>query len=63
MKVKETDLPGRQYADHSLKQNPSLLFGDQQKYLKYQLEKARKKELLTQDVLDDTLFLVWGWGK
>ena len=39
-----------------------MLFGDQQKYLKYQLEKVRKKELPNQDVLDDTPFLVWGWG-
>lgn len=59
---RKQNLPDKQYADHSLKQSPSLPFGGQQKYLKCQLEKVKKKELLNQDVLDDTPFLVWVWG-
>lgn len=59
---KTQNLPDKQYADHSLKQSPSLLFVGQQKYLKYQLEKVKKKELPNQGVLDDIYFLVWEWG-
>lgn len=60
---KTQNLPDKQYADHSLKQSPSLLFVGQQKYLKYQLEKVKKKELPNQGVLDDIYFLVWEWGQ